>query len=129
MSPVIFITEGDIYRRIRATYNYSYEEKIRKDDETDIVNRLIAVPLLIIDDLAKDEKNDMKFVRRIMFSIIDGRDKANKPIVVTSNKDFDQLAEYLKEDDESPCCDRLFRMTTNNQWEIISESYRVNPIN
>jgi DNA replication protein DnaC len=126
--PFYFTSEGNIYRRIIETYSYSYDEKTHRDSEDDIIRQLINFPLLILDDLAKESRSDMKFVRRVMFNIIDGRDKLNKPLVVTSNKNFDELAVYLNEDGESPCCDRLFKMTAGNQWEILAESYRTNPI-
>lgn len=128
MCPVYFVTEPDIYQKIIATYSYTMEERQMKDSEDDIINHIINYPLLIIDDLAKDEKNDMRFVRRTMFKIIDGRYKANRPVVITTNKNFDQLAFYLNENGESPCADRLFEMTKDNAWQIDAESYRLNPI-
>lgn len=128
MCPVYFITEPEIYQRIIATYSYTMEERQQKDSEDDIIRHLINYPLLIIDDLAKDEKADMRFVRRTMFKVIDGRYKANRPVVITTNKSFDELALYLNENGESPCADRLYEMARDNTYQIVAKSYRENPI-
>ena len=125
--PFHFISEGEIYRTIIATYSYGREEKTQKENEDDILRRLINYPLLIIDDLAKETRPDMSFVRRIMFAIIDGRDKANKPVVISTNKTMHQLESYLGENGESPCCDRLYKMAKDYMWQIEAPSYRANP--
>lgn len=126
--PIRFISEGDIYRNITATYSYSYEEKTQLASEDEIVRRLIGVPLLILDDLGKEERRDLNFIQRIMFSIIDGRYRANKPMVVTTNKSGEELLRYLGDGHFSACLDRLEEMCDGNKWEIVAESYRVNPI-
>jgi DNA replication protein DnaC len=126
--PIYFISEGDIYRNIIATYSYSFEEKIQKDSEDDIIKHLIHLPLLIIDDLGKEIRNDLKFVQRIMFNLIDGRYMANRPVIITTNMNGEEIVRYLGDGNDSACYNRLVEMCQGNIWEITAESYRTNPI-
>jgi DNA replication protein DnaC len=122
--PIYFISEGEIYRRIIATYSYTHEEKIDKPSEDDIVNYLIKVPILILDDLGKEERNDLRFIQRIMFNIIDGRYRIMRPMIVTSNKSSEELMTYLGDSKESACVSRLVEMCKGNSWQIEAEDYR-----
>ena len=122
--PIYFISEGEIYRRIIATYSYSREEKIDKPSEDDIVDSLIKVPILILDDLGKEERNDLKFIQRIMFNIIDGRYRIMRPIIVTTNKSSEELIKYLGDGKESACLSRLVEMCKGYNWQIKAEDYR-----
>jgi hypothetical protein len=119
-NPVLFVSEYEIYRKIQNTWTYSQEEKQKLDSELDIINQLIYRDLLILDDIGKEPRKDMDFVQRILFAIIDGRYKAMRPIVLTSNKDSDNLAAYLGQ----PSFDRIFEMTGGTLWQVEGKSYR-----
>lgn len=123
--PIYFISEGEIYRRIIATYSYSRDEKIDKPSEDDIVSGLIKVPILILDDLGKEERSDLKFIQRIMFNIIDGRYRIMRPMIVTTNKSNTELIKYLGDGIESACVSRLIEMCKGYDMTIKAEDYRV----
>ena len=53
--PVRFISEPVLFKTIRDTYSYSLDEKAKLDSEKEIIDSLIQVPLLILDDLGKEE--------------------------------------------------------------------------
>ena len=123
--PVLFISEPDLYLRIQATYNYSQEEKYYRESETDIINQLTRVPLLIMDDVGKRRTHDARFVQRVMFSVIDGRYKNMRPVVLTANLSPQKLAVYLGggQGDEASF-DRLLEMASNQFIRMEGESYR-----
>jgi len=123
--PVLFISEPDLYLRIQATYNYSAEEKHYRESETDIINHLVRVPLLIMDDVGKRRTHDHRFVQRVMFSVIDGRYKDMRPMVLTANLSPQKLAVYLGggQGDEASF-DRLLEMCGGEFINIEGESYR-----
>ncbi len=127
--PIHFTTEPDLLMRIYATYNYTLEEKQYRESETDIINRLISVPLLILDDIGKRRTHDPRFVQRIMFALIDGRYRAMKPMVITANLTPERLKVYLGggQGDEASY-DRLLEMCGGGKglkfFCLEGESYR-----
>lgn len=119
--PVKFISEPDLYTRITSTY----DRKDRNETEADILKELIAVRLLIIDDIGKRSVVDPNFVQRIMFSIIDGRYKAMLPIVLTSNLNPDELGVYTGGSRRSDAIiDRVMEMCKNISYRMEGKSYR-----
>jgi len=76
---VIYITEKDLFGRLKATNNF-------KNPETfgEIMNACLDADLLIWDDFMSSQRlsNDEK---DWIFQIINGRERANKPIWMTSN--------------------------------------------
>ncbi|OFW84737.1 MAG: hypothetical protein A2W44_08930, partial [Acinetobacter sp. RIFCSPHIGHO2_12_41_5] len=80
VSPVYYTTDQAMLRRIRATYR---QEKA--ETEEDVFDHLTNVPLLIIDDMGKEEISDPRFVQRVWFSIVNGRYENELPIVITAN--------------------------------------------
>lgn len=76
---VIFITEKDLFSRLQATKNFRNEESFQE-----IMGACLDADLLIWDDFMSsqrltDEEKDW------IFQIINGRERANKPIWATSN--------------------------------------------
>ena len=123
--PVAFITEPELYLQIQGTYNFTPEERQVRESETDILNRLGSVPLLILDDLGKQPRRDMAFVQRTMFTLIDRRYRHGLPMVITTNKDKDGLNTYLGGDDQNEATyDRLIEMTGKRFIRLAGESYR-----
>jgi DNA replication protein DnaC len=126
--PVTFITEPDIYLRIQNTYSFNDTERKARQSEADIINEMIKTPLLIIDDIGKQKRSDMKFVQRTLFAIINGRYDAMKPLILTTNMNIGQLGTYLGANDggeyDRASFDRLIEMCKGNMWELDGESQR-----
>ncbi|WP_251046552.1 MULTISPECIES: ATP-binding protein [unclassified Oceanobacillus] len=94
---VIFITEKDLFSRLLATKNFNNEESFHE-----IMGACLDADLLIWDDFLSSQKlsNDEK---DYMFQIINGRERANKPIWYTSNitpDEFQSDATAYKLDDK-----------------------------
>lgn len=76
---VIFITEKDLFSRLQATKNFRNEESFQE-----IMGACLDADLLIWDDFMSSQRltNEEK---DWIFQIINGRERANKPIWATSN--------------------------------------------
>lgn len=127
--PILFTTEPDVLMEIQATYNYSPDERLYRECESDIINRLIRVPLLILDDVGKRRTQDPRFVQRVMFAIIDGRYRAMKPMVLTTNLSPEKLKVYLGGGiGDEASFDRLIEMCGGAKslkfFQLDGESYR-----
>jgi len=122
--PVHLISEPELYGRIQQTFNYTYAEREEKQSEQDIINHLCKVRLLIIDDLGKQPRRDMDFVRRTMFDIINRRYKAMLPVVITTNKDTEGLRDYLGSATDEATLDRIIEMTEGKFSQVKGTSYR-----
>lgn len=123
--PVLFITEPDLFRRIQATYNIPPEEKARRESENDVFTHLIKVPLLILDDIGKEERADPRFVQKVLFAIIDGRYRLQLPIVLTTNLSPEQLSAHLGgERGNDASYDRLVEMSEGKFIQLKGKSYR-----
>jgi DNA replication protein DnaC len=121
--PVRFIAEPTIYEQIQRTYSFSPAERQSEPSEQEIINALSRVRLLIIDDLGKQPRNDMSFVRRTLYAIINARYTHHRPVVITCNKNVSGLREYLGEHEEATL-DRIIEMTGRNFIEVKGPSYR-----
>lgn len=115
--PVLFVSEPELYTRIQTTYK---DRGFGGETEADIIKQLSRVSLLIMDDVGKRSVADPKFVRRIMFSVIDGRYTAMLPLVLTANLNPNQLANYMG---DAPV-DRLAEMC-GVFYKIEGDSYRI----
>ncbi|WNF36446.1 ATP-binding protein [Bacillaceae bacterium IKA-2] len=76
---VVFMTEKDLLSRFNATKNFNNEESFHE-----IMTACVTADLLIWDDFMSSQKlsNEEK---DWMFQIVNGRERANKPIWATSN--------------------------------------------
>lgn len=94
---VIYITEKDLFSRLQATKNFRNEESFQE-----IMGACLEADLLIWDDFMSsqrlsDEEKDWTF------QVINGRERANKPIWITSNitpQEFESDAIAYKLDDK-----------------------------
>lgn len=59
------------------------------EDKSGYIDQLAAVDLLVLDDFGAERKTD--YAVEQLFSIIDERYKAQKPIIITSNLDYGDL--------------------------------------
>lgn len=124
-NPVYFISEPDMFSRIRSTYDYTLEEKQRKPTEASIMNGLVTVPLLVIDDMGKQLVSDPKFVQRTLFTIIDTRYRTGLPMVITANLDPDMLRHHLGGGVENDASfSRLKAMVKGKFVNVPGEDYR-----
>lgn len=122
--PVYVVTEPDLFRRIRACYNKTdFGEK--HETEEDVFKQLTSVPLLVLDDVGKEEVSDPRFVQRVLFGLIDGRYQRMLPMIITANGDLDGLNAHMG-GDRGNCAafDRLTEMTGNLFHEMKGQSYR-----
>lgn len=125
LCPVCFVSEPQLFLRVRSTYNRRGGDGNYPETEEDIYRHLIRVPLLILDDVGKEEVSDPRFVQRVLFAVIDGRYQNMLPIVITANLNPDELDLHLGGNrDNSASMDRLAEMTGNVFWELKGKSYR-----
>lgn len=76
----VFTTGVRLLMRIRNTYTRAGN---LRDGELDIVNRLIDVPVLVLDDLGTERFSDD--TARLFYAIINGRYEGKRSIIVTAN--------------------------------------------
>lgn len=62
---------------------------LKGDDRNEFIRSLNMFHLLVIDDLGAERQSD--FVQELVFQVVDGRYRANKPIIVTTNLTLEQL--------------------------------------
>lgn len=83
---VIFLTEKDLFSRFRETHFYENEERF-----FEIMNACMEADLLVWDDLLSSQRmtNDEK---DWIFQVVNGRERAQKPIWFTSNLTDQEVA-------------------------------------
>jgi len=114
--PVYIVSETELLRRIRMTYNSNAEET-----EGAIYEQLAQFDLLIIDDVGKVRPRDLNFVQGVYFGIIDHRYSDESPIVLTTNLGFGELEEHIG----GASADRLREMAgTGGFVKMAGKSYR-----
>jgi DNA replication protein DnaC len=124
--PVYFVTEPDLLDSIRATFDYTPEEKIAKPSEESIMQRCIQAPLLILDDLGKYEVKDPAFIQRVLYRIIEGRYSRKLPMVITSNIGAQNaLRDHLGRSEENEATfERLYEMCGGEWVDMDGKSFR-----
>ena len=120
-NPVIYLTEPELLSRLRASFNKN--DGVETEDS--LMKRLTTIPLLIIDDVGKEEVADPRFVQRVWFNLINTRYDNLLPVMITANLDPDQISHHLGGSRANEATfDRLYEMLEGTFWEIIGESYR-----
>ncbi len=123
--PVRFVSEPTLFKSIRDTYSFTLQEKETQASEKDIINSLISVPLLILDDLGKEDVADLRFVQRTLFAIFDGRYNAELPVLVTANLDDTGLRAHMGgSTDNEAAFNRLSEMCKGEFIRMDGKSYR-----
>jgi len=104
--PVLFITFDDALRQIRNTFQDGYDG----EGEWHYIERWTTVPVLILDEVGQAGRTkpagDGEFTRRIGYDIIDGRYRRQLPLVLTTNKNPNELCEWITRS----AVDRLFEL-------------------
>ena len=117
--PIRFESGPGVIRRIRATYNLSFDA--HHEREEDVYNQLRGVKLLILDDVGKERPSE--HTREVYFYIVDERYKAGLPVVITSNLPLEgqpSLSDLMG----PSTVDRLIGMTRGRIIELKGKSYR-----
>lgn len=115
--PVYFTSEDDIISGIRFTFNNPHDIP----SEEQIYGRLATVKNLIIDDVGKMHPKDLSFVNDVYYRVINTRYERNRPIVITTNMDYEQLEKHIG----GACADRLREMCGKNGFiKMTGTSYR-----
>ena len=79
-----------------ATYDLMDAMRSRKDEDRALFDRACSCDVLILDDLGKEASNTAYACERL-FAIIDKRDKAEKPTIVTTNYLLSEIAKKITE--------------------------------
>ncbi len=123
--PVMFISEPMLFKNIRDSFNYTPQEKLKLQSEKEIIDSLINIPLLILDDLGKEEVSDLRFVQRTLFAIFDGRYNAELPVVVTANLNDAGLKAHMGGNAGNEAAyNRLYEMCRGEMVCMDGKSYR-----
>lgn len=85
--PVIFGTLINLLGKIKETYS-DYNESEEK-----IIDTYCMVDLLVIDDLGKEKPTE--WVLEKLYNIVNTRYENNKPIIITTNYNYDELVKRL----------------------------------
>ncbi|MDD4877360.1 MAG: ATP-binding protein, partial [Dehalococcoidales bacterium] len=121
---IIFTSEPDLFRRIQATYSYDFQEQRTKESESDIINQIASADLVVLDDVGKEPRSDMRFVRRTLFAIINARYDSQLPLVVTANLNPTGLKSHLDEPPTEASFNRFISMIKQKHIHMDGESYR-----
>lgn len=84
------ISEPELLLKIRSSYRDGSRE-----DEDEILSTYKEAEFLVLDDVGKTNANDLSFLQRTMYTIIDYRSIRHKLTVITSNKNGAELQQYL----------------------------------
>ena len=76
---VIFLTEKDLLSRLKETNNFNNEERF-----FEIMNACVHADLLVWDDFLSSQRLSQN-EKDLIFQIVNGRERANKPVWFTSN--------------------------------------------
>jgi DNA replication protein DnaC len=79
-----------------ATYDLMDAMRSRKDEDRALFERAASCDVLILDDLGKEASNTAYACERL-FAIIDKRDKAEKPTIITTNYKLSEIAKKITE--------------------------------
>ena len=94
---VIFGDVPDLLSRLKETFDNGGTEALLK--------RYTTCPLLILDDLGTGKVTDWHV--GTLYQIINARYNADKPLIVTSNYDFDDLRDHLTVKDKNGVTDKF----------------------
>ena len=120
-NPVLYITEPDMLLRLRGTFN----RQDSAETETIVYKELTTIPVLIVDDVGKEDVADPRFVQRVWFYIINTRYNNLLPVIITSNLTPDGIAHYLGGSrGNEATADRLYEMLNGEYYEIKGERYK-----
>ncbi|KNF08104.1 phage DNA replication protein [Gottschalkia purinilytica] len=119
LTPVIAISTIALINKIYESYG-----KYGEEGEVQIINALNNADLLVLDDLGAEHESKSGKEKQIIYSIIDGRIRNKKPMIITTNLTLNQLKQKLTgSDGVTRSYDRLVAMCTPIQ--VQGQSRRV----
>jgi len=122
---VRWVSEPQLFSKIEASFNYTWEDKQILPNKDDIINDLINTDLLILDDVGKEKRQDPRFVQRTLFAIINGRYDRDYPMVITANLSPSLLKGHLGAGGtDEASYDRILEMTERQRIVMDGQSYR-----
>jgi len=107
--PAKFTTVTSMMREIKSTYH-----KDSEDSETQVLERLSDVPLLVLDEAGMDYGTD--FNKTLLFEVLNSRYENVNPTIILTNLDATALRDYLGERVIDRMRDGGGKMVTFN-WE------------
>lgn len=108
-TPAKFTTVTNMMRVIKETYG-----KDSTESESDVLQRLSDVPLLVLDEAGMDYGTD--FNKTLLFEVLNSRYENVNPTIILTNLDATALKEYLGERVVDRMRDGGGKMVTFN-WE------------
>lgn len=114
--PVLFTSFSDIVKMIKETFNYDSSKT-----ETDVIEVLTDVDLLIIDDLGTEKITDNNFMQEKIYDVINSRYLTKKPTIYSSNFSLNEL---IKRGLNERIIDRIFEMS-GAIFQVKGQSYRL----
>lgn len=118
------ISVSKILSLIKDSYNSTY-----KENETYMLDLLNQVELLILDDMGIEYMSKWSYEK--LYSIIDGRNRSKKPLIITTNLTMEEFRNFLKvEDYKSAIYDdkeRIYNRITEMcvKTELKGNSFRI----
>ena len=109
----LIVREKSMLDRIRATYNR--QRGSDEPTETDVLDELRRVPVLVIDDVAAPGSTTTDWAQGQLFDVLNARYSARRRTIFTSNLEAvqgDDLAEYLG----PRIWSRVVERTNQRQW-------------
>ena len=91
-------------------------------DKMDIIKRIVAVDLLVVDDLGAERNSE--YAQEIMCDLMDERDKTNRPTIITTNLTLDEL-NAGQTTQQKRIYDRVLKMCSPVQMIGTSERTRI----
>lgn len=121
-SPIVFLSGPRLVRRIRNTFDIRDQDYAHEREE-DVYRQLQGVPLLMLDDVGKEQPRSYRFTQEIYWYIIDERVKAGLPVVVSSRLPIEG-EESLEKVIGVDTVDRLYGMCHGQIITMKGPSYR-----
>jgi DNA replication protein DnaC len=106
----LFLSAPELFVELRDRIKNNVTEK-------SIIDRYLTVPLLVIDDLGVETKTDRSV--ETFYSIIDGRNRENRQLIITSELSMDEIGEIYGDRLSSRLCGM------GEYIRITGEDYRV----
>ncbi|MCL2106230.1 MAG: ATP-binding protein [Oscillospiraceae bacterium] len=83
ISPVRFFSTADLLQRIRASFNFNYDDCDVENIPENLIEVCKKTPLLILDDFGAEKPSE--WVLEQLFAIIEHRYVHRLPLIITSN--------------------------------------------
>jgi DNA replication protein DnaC len=83
-----FVRAVDLFKELRATFQEDSQEK--EQYVLQVYSK--EIPLLVLDDLGTEKVTE--WVEQVLYDLIDARSAFERPLIITSNINLDQIARH-----------------------------------